>query len=238
MRYGAELYGTLEAETGQATGWQRSGSLRLASSAARWQELRRSATMAKGFDFHVDLVSPTEARDLFPLLDLTGVVGAAWIEGDGYADPASLTAAYAAGARSGGASLLQQVRVTGIRTQRRRVTSVVTDAGEIATECVIDAAGMWGGEIAAMVGTRVPACAVEHQYLVTAKSDRIPAGLPSTPTRSPSAAGSRTRDRGARTEYPSISAPNCCSPISIGSRHWPKPRRRASRSSVNWVSDR
>ena len=69
MRYGAELYGTLEAETGQATGWQRSGSLRLASSAARWQELRRSATMAKGFDFHVDLVSPTEARDLFPLLD-------------------------------------------------------------------------------------------------------------------------------------------------------------------------
>jgi hypothetical protein len=129
MRYGAELYGTLEAETGQATGWQRSGSLRLASSAARWQELRRSATMAKGFDFHVDLVSPTEARDLFPLLDLTGVVGAAWIEGDGYADPASLTAAYAAGARDGGASLLQQVRVTGIRTQRRRVTSVVTDGG-------------------------------------------------------------------------------------------------------------
>ena len=96
MRYGAELYGTLEAETGQATGWQRSGSLRLASSPARWQELRRSATMAKGFDFHVDLVSPTEARDLFPLLALTGVVGAAWIEGDGYADPASLTAATAA----------------------------------------------------------------------------------------------------------------------------------------------
>src|SRR6185436_11081137 len=67
----------------------------------------------------------------------------------------------------------------GRRPQRRRVTSVVTDAGEIATECVINAAGMWGGEIAAMVGTRVPACAVEHQYLVTAKSDRIPAGLPS-----------------------------------------------------------
>jgi 4-methylaminobutanoate oxidase (formaldehyde-forming) len=179
MRYGAELYGTLEAETGQATGWQRSGSLRLASSAARWQELRRSATMAKGFDFHVDLVSATEARERFPLLDTGGVVGAAWIEGDGYVDPASLTAAYAAGARSGGASLLQEVRVTAIRTKRRRVTSVVTDAGEIATECVIDAAGMWGGEIAAMVGTRVPACAVEHQYFVTEKSDRIPAGLPS-----------------------------------------------------------
>src|SRR5690242_3679230 len=179
MRYGAELYGKLEAETGQSTGWQRSGSLRLASSAARWQELRRSATMAKGFDFHVELVSPTQARELFPLIDLTGLVGAAWIEGDGYADPASLTNAYAAGARQGGAALLQHVRVTGIRTQRRRVTSVITDAGEIATECVVDAAGMWGGEIAAMVGTRVPACAVEHQYFVTEKSDRIPPGLPS-----------------------------------------------------------
>src|SRR4051812_28237559 len=179
MRYGAELYGTLEAETGQATGWHRSGSLRLASSLARWQELQRSATMAKGFDFHVDLISARQARELFPLMQIDGVVGAAWIEGDGYVDPASLTNAYAAGARKGGATLLQGVRVTAIRTQRRRVTTVVTDAGEIEAECVIDAAGMWGGEIAAMVGTRVPACAVEHQYFVSEKTQRIPAGLPS-----------------------------------------------------------
>jgi sarcosine dehydrogenase len=179
MRYGAELYGTLESQTGQATGWHRSGSLRLASSAARWQELQRSATMAKGFGFHVELIGPREARELFPLLEAAGVVGAAWIEGDGYVDPASLTSAYAAGARQGGVTLLQGVRVSGLRTQRRRVTTVVTDAGEMQTECVINAAGMWGGEIAAMVGTRVPACAVEHQYLVTDKTDRIPAGLPS-----------------------------------------------------------
>src|SRR5438093_5929938 len=69
MRYGAELYGTLEAETGQATGWHRSGSLRLASSAARWQELQRSVTMAKGFGFQVDLISAREAQDRFPLLE-------------------------------------------------------------------------------------------------------------------------------------------------------------------------
>src|SRR5215212_1882134 len=99
MRYSAELYDKLEAETGQATGWHRSGSLRLASSQARWQELKRSATMAKAFNFHVELVSPLDAQKLFPLIDLEGVVGAAWIEGDGYADPASLTNAYAAGAR-------------------------------------------------------------------------------------------------------------------------------------------
>ena len=178
MRYGAELYGKLEAETGQATGWHRAGSLRLAASAPRWKELQRSATMAKGFGFHVELVSPREASDMFPLLDAKGVVGAAWIEGDGYVDPTSLTNAYAAGARSGGATLVQGVRVTGLRRAGRRVTTVVTDAGDIEAECVIDAAGMWGREIAEMAGTRVPACAVEHQYFVTEKTDRIPAGLP------------------------------------------------------------
>ncbi len=179
MRYGAELYGKLEAETGQATGWHKVGSLRLASSAARWQELKRSATMAKGFGFHVDLVSAREARELFPLLEPTGVVGAAWIEGDGYVDPTSLTNAYATGARNGGAKLLQGVRVTALRTRGRRVTAVVTDQGDIEAECVINAAGMWGREIAGMASTRVPACAVEHQYFVTDKTPRIPAGLPS-----------------------------------------------------------
>src|SRR5580765_304849 len=158
MRYGAELYGKLEAETGQATGWHGVGSLRLASSPARWQELKRSATMAKGFGFHVDLVTAKEARDLFPLIEPAGVVGAAWIEGDGYVDPTSLTNAYAAGARAGGISLLQGVRVTGMKKRGRRVTTVVTDRGEIEADFVIDAAGMWGREIAAMVGTRVPAC--------------------------------------------------------------------------------
>jgi sarcosine dehydrogenase len=178
MRYGAELYGKLEAETGQATGWQGVGSLRLASSPARWQELKRSATMAKGFGFHVELVSAKEARELFPLLDIKDVEGAAWIEGDGYVDPTSLTNAYAAGARAGGVTLVQGVRVTALQRRGRRVTTVVTDAGDIATECVINATGMWGREIAGMVGTRIPACAVEHQYFVTEKTDRIPAGLP------------------------------------------------------------
>jgi 4-methylaminobutanoate oxidase (formaldehyde-forming) len=167
MRYSAELYAKLEAETGQSTGWHGVGSLRLASSPARWQELKRSATMAKGFGFHVDLVGPREARELFPLIELDNVVGAAWIAGDGYVDPASLTNAYASGARAGGIKLLQGVRVTAMKKRGRRVPTVVTDQGEIEAEYVIDAAGMWGREIAAMVGTRVPACAVEHQYFVT-----------------------------------------------------------------------
>ncbi|MCC6196977.1 MAG: FAD-dependent oxidoreductase [Burkholderiales bacterium] len=178
MRYSAELYARLEAETGQATGWHGVGSLRLASSPARWRELQRSATMAKGFGFQVDLVTPSEARERFPLIDPKGVVGAAWITGDGYVDPASLTAAYAAGARAGGVRIVQNVTVTGLEKAGRRVTRVLTAHGAIAAECVINAAGMWARDIAAMVDTRVAACAVEHQYYVTEKTPKIPAGLP------------------------------------------------------------
>jgi 4-methylaminobutanoate oxidase (formaldehyde-forming) len=178
MRYSAELYARLEAETGQDTGWHGVGSLRLASSAARWQELKRSATMAKGFGFHVELVSPREAQERFPLIDVEGVHGAAWIEGDGYVDPASLTNAYAAGARAGGIRILQNVVVTALEKRGRRVTRVITDQGAIDAECVINAAGMWGRDIAAMAGTRVAACAVEHQYFVTDKTQRIPDNLP------------------------------------------------------------
>ncbi|MEJ7670126.1 MAG: FAD-dependent oxidoreductase [Casimicrobiaceae bacterium] len=178
MRYSAELYGGLEAETGQATGWHGVGSLRLASSAARWRELQRSATMAKGFGFHVDLISARQAQELFPLLETAGVVGAAWMAGDGYVDPASLTSAYAAGARVGGVQIIQGVVVTALVKRGRRVTGVVTRQGEIKADYVINAAGMWSREIAAMVATRVAACAVEHQYFVTDKTERIPDNLP------------------------------------------------------------
>ncbi|HVE50384.1 MAG TPA: FAD-dependent oxidoreductase [Casimicrobiaceae bacterium] len=178
MRYSAELYDKLEAETGQATGWHRAGSLRIASSRSRWQEFKRSATMAKGFGFHVDLISAREAQERFPLIDIDGVVGAAWVEGDGYVDPASLTHAYVAGARAGGVRIIQNVLVTALEKRGRRVTRVTTDQGSIDVECVINAAGMWGRDIAAMVGTRIAACAVEHQYFVTEKSSRIPDNLP------------------------------------------------------------
>ena len=178
MRYGAQLYGSLEQETGQATGWRGVGSLRLAASRDRWIELKRAATMGKGFGLDVELISAAQARDLFPLLDTAGLIGAAWIASDGYVDPSSLTQAYAAGARAQGVKIIQNVRVTRVRKNGRRVTSVVTDQGSIEADCVVNAAGMWGGEVAAMTGTRVPVCALEHQYLVTEKTDRIPPDLP------------------------------------------------------------
>ena len=178
MQRSVALYRGLEAETGLATGWHGVGSLRVAGSAARWDELKRAATIARGFDFELHLVSPEEARKLYPILDLDGLHGAAWIPSDGYVDPASVTQALARGARNGGVTIREGVRVEGLRRQGTRITHVLTDAGEIACARVVNAAGMWGGEIAALAGAAVPVCALEHQYAVTQKIAGLPDDLP------------------------------------------------------------
>ena len=160
-----------EAETGQATGWHGVGSLRLASSAARWQELKRSATMAKGFGFHVDLVSPRRRASSFRCSISNGVVGAAWIEGDGYVDPGEPDQGLR-GRRARGRRALDRRACASPASRAAAGASlrVVTDGGEIATEMRDQRSRACGvREIAAMVGTRVPACAVEHQYFVTEK---------------------------------------------------------------------
>ena len=100
MRRSVQTYQTLEQDTGYATGWHGVGSLRLASSPARWEELRRMATTGRSFGFEVELISPAEALDLFPLLDIDGVHGATWVPSDGYVDPSQLTQAFATGARA------------------------------------------------------------------------------------------------------------------------------------------
>ena len=102
MQNSVELYGRLEQETGQAIEWHPAGSLRLASSEARWSELKRSLTTARSFNFEIHALSPKEAQDKFPLITLDGIVGAVFIPTDGYVDPSSLTQALAKGARSRG----------------------------------------------------------------------------------------------------------------------------------------
>lgn len=178
MQLSATLYRGLEAETGQATGWHGVGSLRLAASATRWDELRRAVTTGKGFGFDVHLVTPAEARDRYPLLDIAGLHGAAWVPSDGYVDPASVTQALARGARQGGVAIRESVRVEGFLRSGRRIRAVVTDHGTIACETVVNAAGMWGAEIGAMAGITVPVCALEHQYAVTERITGLPADLP------------------------------------------------------------
>jgi len=178
MQYSAELYGRLEADTGQAVDWHPVGSLRIASSAERWQEIRRTATIARSFGFELHLIDAREAQAKFPLMTTEGVVGAAWIPSDGYVDPYSLTQAYAKGARQGGVAIHENTRVLELRLEGRRVAGVVTDRGTWQAEVVVNAAGLWAREVAALAGVALATGVVEHQYLVTEKNDRIPGGLP------------------------------------------------------------
>ena len=172
------LYDKLEAETGQATDWKKVGSLRLASSPDRLLEIKRAATMAKSFGLDMSIISAREARDLCPILDVEGVLAAAYLPSDGYVDPASVTQALAKGARMRGARLRQGMRVTGFERDGRRVRRVLTDQGAIDCETVVNAGGMWGQDIGAMMGVRVPSIAVEHQYLITDPIPDLPKNMP------------------------------------------------------------
>ena len=178
MQYSAQLYGRLEAETGQATEWKPVGSLRLASSEERWSELKRMATTARSFDFELHTLSPKEAQEKFPLIAPDGIVGAVFVPNDGSVEPSSLTMAYAKGARAGGVRIVENVLVTGFEADGRRITRVLTDQGAVACEIVVNAAGIWARDVAKMAAVQVPAGAVEHQYLITEKSNSIPPGLP------------------------------------------------------------
>jgi 4-methylaminobutanoate oxidase (formaldehyde-forming) len=162
------MYRGLEAETGQAVDWHEVGSLRLACSPEREMELRRLTTMAKSFGLPMEIVSPRRAVELFPLMSVEGVRAAAFLPTDGYIDPASVTQAIARGARMRGARIVEGAKVTSISVDGRRVTGVhLADGRQIECEMVVNAAGMWGMAVGAMAGVRVPAVAVEHQYMLS-----------------------------------------------------------------------
>jgi glycine cleavage system aminomethyltransferase T/glycine/D-amino acid oxidase-like deaminating enzyme len=171
-------YRGLAAETGVDPGWREVGSLRLAASTERMEELRRQAGWAKTYGLPMELVSAEEAQRLFPLMVTDGVLGAAWLPTDGYLDPSGLTQALTAGARSRGAAILPRTRVTGIGVEGGRVTSVTTERGEIGTEVVVNAGGMFAPEIGRMAGITVPIIPFAHQYLVTEPIDGVSPDLP------------------------------------------------------------
>jgi 4-methylaminobutanoate oxidase (formaldehyde-forming) len=174
MQYSAKLCASIGEEVDQDVGWRNVGSLRLASSDARWEELKRAATAAKSYGFDLELVGPNEVKNRFPLVDLKGVRGATWIASDGYVDPYSLTMAYAKGARAGGVKLVEGVKVEGFRRANNKITHILTSEGEIRCETVVNAAGLWARHVGEMAGIELPVTVVEHQYLVTEKSPLIP----------------------------------------------------------------
>jgi 4-methylaminobutanoate oxidase (formaldehyde-forming) len=173
MMASVELYRSLAAEVELDTGWHEVGSLRLASSRERMEEITRQAGWAKTFGLPLELMSPEEAQELFPPMTTDGVVGAAYLPTDGFIDPSQLTFALAEGARRHGAEINQRTRVTGIRVKRGRVEAIETDQGVIETEVVVNAGGMYAREIGALAGVNVPIVPMAHEYLITK-----PSGLP------------------------------------------------------------
>jgi glycine cleavage system aminomethyltransferase T/glycine/D-amino acid oxidase-like deaminating enzyme len=173
MMNSVELYRTLGSEVDLETGWREIGSLRLASSPERMEEISRQAGWAKTFGLPLELVSAAEAQQLFPPMSTDGVLGAAYIPTDGYVDPSQLTFALAEGARRRGAEIQTNTRVTGIASSNGQVTGVETDRGRVETEIVVNAGGMFAGEIGRLVGVNVPIVPMAHEYLITR-----PAGLP------------------------------------------------------------
>jgi 4-methylaminobutanoate oxidase (formaldehyde-forming) len=173
-----KLYGTLEQETGQATGYKVTGSVSIALNEERWDEFRRSASAAKAMGVEVEVISPEEARRRHPLINTEGVVGALYFPGDGQCDPASTALSLAKGARMGGARILEGVKVTGIKVRDGRAVGVETDQGPVACEVVVNAGGLWARDIGLMAGVRVPLHAAEHFYAVTEPIEGLPAKLP------------------------------------------------------------
>lgn len=167
MMHSVELYRRLAAESEFDPGWTECGSLRLASSEERMEELRRQAGWAKTFGLPLELISADEAKERFPLMSTEGVVGAAWLPTDGYLDPSQLTFALADGARKGGADIFTSARVTGIDVRRGRVRRVLTERGDIAAETVVIAAGMFSAEVGRLAGVRIPIVPMSHEYVVT-----------------------------------------------------------------------
>lgn len=177
MQNSVAVFDRLSAETGGTIDWKKVGSLRLAASAPRWSEIRRSVQLAKSFGFEAHLLSPAEAKARFDLIDPAGVVGAAWIPSDGYVDPYALTMAYAQAARRAGVRIEEGVRVEAIPVAGRRALGVVTDHGTIGAEIVVNCAGYWARRVGAMAGVALAAGVVEHQYFVTEKGLDLPPDL-------------------------------------------------------------
>ncbi len=170
-KYTADLYSRLEEETGVATGMRQCGSISIALTDDRKEELYRGASMARAYGVDVEEISPSEVKNRYPHLEISDVKGAVFIPKDGQGDPANITLALAKGARQLGAKIFEQAKVTAIHQREGRVSGVTAVMnGETTTiECehVVNCAGMWAREVGASVGVPVPLHACEHFYIVT-----------------------------------------------------------------------
>ncbi len=177
-KYSAELFPELERLTGLGTGFRRTGSILLATTEERWTEVKRQISMARVCGFEVQPISGKEAAAMWPLLDPSEVVGAAFLPGDGIANPTDVTQALAAAARLGGARIVEHTAVTGVTRRDGRVTGVSTERGDIAAEVVVNCTGMWARELGLRSEVTIPLHAAEHFYVVTEPVPGLATDLP------------------------------------------------------------
>jgi heterotetrameric sarcosine oxidase gamma subunit len=178
VQYSTELYDSLEAETGLSAGFRRCGGVTVARTADRLTQLRRTAATAEAYELDCELLTPAQARDRYPVMQVDDLKGAIWLPGDGRANPTDLTAALARGARDRGAVIRERTRVTAILSDGGAVTGVRTDRGDVEAEVVVNCAGQWAKQVGALAGVTVPLHSAEHFYVVTDQVDGVHRDLP------------------------------------------------------------
>ncbi|ELR24134.1 dehydrogenase [Acanthamoeba castellanii str. Neff] len=186
-RYGIQLYADLEKETGQGTGWKQCGGVTVARTQERMTHIKRTLSRMRAFGIEGHLVSPEEAKKHWPLLSTEGITGALWIPHDGVclidlgsqATSSDITSAFAAGAKSKGVKIIENVRVTGIhKSDKHAVTGVSTSEGDIKCEYVVNCGGMWAKQVGRLAGVNVPLHTCEHFYISTKPIDGVDSYLP------------------------------------------------------------
>jgi len=176
--YAEECFRDAERETGLSTGFRTTGSILVARTEERWTEIKRGISMARVCGFDVEAIDAAEAKRMWPLMDESGIVGAAYLPDDGIANPTDATQAIAKAFRLRGGQVFEHTKVTDVLTKDGRVTGVRTEAGEIGCEVVVNCAGMWARELGAKNGVRIPLHAAEHFYLVTEPVEGLQPDLP------------------------------------------------------------
>ncbi|MGQ0484808.1 MAG: GcvT family protein [Hyphomicrobiales bacterium] len=177
-KYTTGLFEGLEKETGQATGFKQNGSISIALTEGRMEELKRGASMAKSFGLAVDVISVAEIKERVPHYNLEGAVGGVFLPKDGQVNPIDVTQALAAGARSRGAKIFENTKVTRILAENGKAVGVETLSGTIRADKVVIATGMWSRELGRSIGVNIPLHACEHFYIVSEPIAELPRDMP------------------------------------------------------------
>jgi len=167
INYSIDLYGELERETGQATGWTQTGSLTLATNTDRLTNIKRQVSLGRAFGLEAEVVDANRAQELWPLIEVDDVIGAVWSPADGRVNPSDVALALSKGAKARGVHLFEDTAVTGLKKKGGRISAVEVGEHVIEAEEVVIACGLWSREVAAMAGAHMPLYACEHYYILT-----------------------------------------------------------------------